>query len=121
MHFDIDEACHVASMFAHEQIAFASNAGADDARFVVVDEFRVMIQRHELWFVQTLGFFARRLLQLHPAVRAPPGRRSHKATTPLKSPSDNDDGIYNIENATKARSAALSKLLHHPQKTRFFQ
>ena len=37
MWFDV-EACHVAGMFAHEQIAVASNAGADDARFIVVDE-----------------------------------------------------------------------------------
>ena len=43
-------------MFAHEKIAFESNAGADDGRFVVVGEFRVMIQRHELWFVQAFGF-----------------------------------------------------------------
>ena len=56
MYFDVDEACHVASMFAHEKISFASNAGADDGRFVVVEEFRVMIQRHELWFVKTEGF-----------------------------------------------------------------
>jgi len=51
MWFDVDEASHVAGIFVHEQIAFASNAGADDARFIVVDESRVMIQRHELWFV----------------------------------------------------------------------
>ena len=44
MWFDGDEACHVASRFAHEQISFASNAGAEDGRFFVVDEFRVMIQ-----------------------------------------------------------------------------
>ena len=56
MWFDGDETCHMASRFAHEQIAFASNAGADDARFIVVDERRFMIQRHELWFVQTEGF-----------------------------------------------------------------
>jgi len=98
-------------MFAHEKIAFESNAGADDGRFVVVDEFRVMIQRHELWFVQTEGFSLGAGLQLHPAVRAPPGRRSHNAITPLQSPSDNDDCIYNTEKATKARSAALSKLI----------
>ena len=56
MWFDVDEACHVAGMFAHEQIAVASNAGANDAYFIVADERRVMIQRHELWFVQTEGF-----------------------------------------------------------------
>ena len=56
MYFDVDEACHVASMFAQEQIEVAHNAGADDARFIVVDERRVMIQRHELWFVPTEGF-----------------------------------------------------------------
>ena len=64
---------YVTRKFAHKQIAVAHNAGADDARFIVVDERRVMIQRHELWFVKTEGFFARRLLQLHPAVRAPRG------------------------------------------------
>ena len=42
MYFDVDEACHVASMFAH-LLAVAHNAGADDARFIVVDERRVMI------------------------------------------------------------------------------
>ena len=51
MWFDVDEASHVVGIFAHERIAFASNAGADDAHFIVVDKFRVMIQRHELWFV----------------------------------------------------------------------
>ena len=41
----------MASIFTHERIAFASKAGADDARFIVVDESRVMIQRYELWFI----------------------------------------------------------------------
>ena len=31
MWFDVDEACHVTGMFAHEQIAFASNAEDIDA------------------------------------------------------------------------------------------
>ena len=73
----------MAGMFAHEQIAVGSNAGADNACFIVVDERRVMIQRHEPWFVQIEGFCAQRLLQLHPAVRVPTGRRSHNAITPL--------------------------------------
>ena len=74
--FDVDEACHVTGMFAHEQIAVAHNAGADDARFIVVDERRVMIQRHELRFVQTevfsLGAYSSCIpLCVHPPDAAP--------------------------------------------------
>ena len=67
--FDGEEACHVASMFARAQISFASNAGAGDGRFVVTEEFCFMIQRYELWFVQTEGFSLGAGLQLHLAVR----------------------------------------------------
>ena len=75
--------CHVASMFAHEQIAVAHNAGADDARFIVVDERRVMIQRHELWFFQTEGFSLGACSSCIPLCVHPPGRHSHNAIIPL--------------------------------------
>ena len=84
MWFDVDEACHVAGIFAHEQIAVASNAGADDARFIVIDEFRVMIQRNELWFVQTEGFSLGAYSSYIPlCVQKKNGRHSHNAITPL--------------------------------------
>ena len=52
-------------------------------RFVVVDEFRVMIQRHELWFVQIEGFSLGAYSSCIPLC-VNPGRHSHNATLILR-------------------------------------